>query len=106
VFCERALLWLDDEAQGPVHVEQTTGVDVMPARTGEGWLEQLAVPVAWRQGLAPYAAADLGFLTAIAAGNPPDPGFDAALAAHRVADAAYRSAASGGVPTRVALLKP
>jgi predicted dehydrogenase len=104
VFCERALLWLDDDTAGPVTVEQTSGSQVIAAKTGQGWLERLAVPDAWRDGLAPYAAAGLAFLTSIVEGHPPDPGFEVALAAHRVADAAYRSAALGGLPTTVALL--
>jgi len=104
VFGEQALVWLDDEMAGPVHVERATGVETIPTPTGDGWLDQLAVPPAWRPGLAAYAAADRSFLDAIAAGRRPEPGFDVAVAAHLVADAAYRSAAAGGVPTTVALL--
>jgi len=37
-------------------------------------------------------------LDAVARGRPCDPGFDEALVAHRLVDAAYRSAAAGGVP--------
>jgi predicted dehydrogenase len=104
VFCERALLWLDDDGEGPVHVDQSGGAHVVEARTADEWVGSLAVPANQRAVLAPYAAADLGFLDALATGTPPHPGFEVALAAHRVADAAYRSAALGGVPTAVALL--
>jgi predicted dehydrogenase len=104
VFCERALLWLDDDGAGPVHVEQTSGSHDVEARTAETWIDALAVPDEHRAALAPYAAADLDFLAAVAAGRSPEPGFEVALTAHRVADAAYRSAALGGVPTTVALL--
>lgn len=104
VFCERALLWLDDDAAGPVHIERSEGSTDVPATTGAGWLERLAVPDAYRQAIAPYAAADRAFLDAVAAGRAPNPGFEVALSAHRVADAAYRSAAQGGAPTTVALL--
>ena len=104
VFCERALLWLDDDGIGPVHVEQTSGAHQVQARTAEAWIDRLAVPDEYREALAPYAAADLDFLDAVASGRAPEPGFEVALAAHRVADAAYRSAALGGVPTAVALL--
>jgi predicted dehydrogenase len=34
-------------------------------------------------------------------GRPPEPGLDAALEAHRLVDAAYRSAADGGAPIGV-----
>jgi predicted dehydrogenase len=104
VFCEQALLWLDDEIAGPVHVERSEGPSEVEARTGEGWLERLAVPDDYREAIGPYAAADRAFLDTVASGQAPNPGFDVALTAHRVADAAYRSAAVGGVPTTVALL--
>jgi predicted dehydrogenase len=104
VFCERALLWLDDDGAGPVHVEQTSGHHQVETTTASEWLDRLAVPEALRSSLAPYAAADRAFLAAILAKQPPSPGFELALAAHQVADAAYRSAALGGQPTAVALL--
>jgi predicted dehydrogenase len=104
VFCERALLWLDDDGEGPVHVEQTSGSHDVEARTASTWIDALVVPDEHRAALAPYAAADLDFLDAVATGRAPAPGFEVALAAHRVADAAYRSAALGGAPTAVALL--
>ncbi|MBV9255797.1 MAG: Gfo/Idh/MocA family oxidoreductase [Actinobacteria bacterium] len=102
VFCERALVWLDDDMAGPVHLVQDDGEQIIPTQTGANWVEQLAVPAPWRPGLAAYAAADKEFLTALAAGTPPAPGFEVALAAHLVAEAAYRSAAAGGAPTPVA----
>jgi predicted dehydrogenase len=104
VFCERAFLWLEDDADGPVHVERSAGSQAVGARTAADWVERLIVPDEQRSGLAPYAAADRAFLDALAAGRAPDPGFQVAVAAHRVAAAAYRSAALGGVPTTVALL--
>jgi predicted dehydrogenase len=102
VFGERALVWLDDEMGGPVHVVDSAGEQVIRTVTGEDWIDRLAVPPAWRPGLAAYAAADRTFLTAVAAGERPDPGFDVAVTAHVVAAAAYRSAAAGGRPTPVA----
>lgn len=104
VFCERALLWLDDDGEGPVHVERSGGTHEVAASTAGEWTLGLGFPEEHRVGLAPYAAADRSFLDAVAAGTAPDPGFDVAVAAHRVADAAYRSAALGGSPTTVALL--
>lgn len=104
VFCERALLWLDDDMGGPVHVVDGNGDRPVATVTGAGWVDRLDVPEAWRPAVAAYAAADRAFLHAIGAGKAPDPGFEVAVSAHRVADAAYRSAAAGGVPTPVALL--
>jgi predicted dehydrogenase len=104
VFCERALLWLDDDGEGPVHVDQSEGAHEVPASTAGEWASALLFPEEHRAGLAPYAAADRAFVEALQAGRDPDPGFEVAVAAHRVADAAYRSAAQGGVPMTVALL--
>lgn len=104
VFCEQALLWLDDDGEGPIHVETSDGSHEVAASTAGEWAARLDVPDEYRVALAPYAAADRAFLEAVRAGRAPDPGFDVALAAHHVADAAYRSAALGGAPTAVALL--
>jgi len=43
-----------------------------------------------------YALEDYFFLTAVSRGADPFPDFRTALAAHRLVDAAYRSAAGGG----------
>jgi predicted dehydrogenase len=90
IFCERAMLWLDDQDAGPVHVETDGGDHLVETETAAG--------------LVPYAAADRAFLEAVATGRPAQPGFEVAVAAHRIADACYRSAALGGSPTAVALL--
>jgi predicted dehydrogenase len=45
-----------------------------------------------------YADADRAFVDAVVAGHAPEPGLDVALVAHRLVDAAYRSADAGGVP--------
>jgi predicted dehydrogenase len=61
-------------------------------------MEQLAVPDQLKVPVLGYASADLGFLRSMAAGSDPRPGLDVALEAHRLVDAAYRSAGSGGFP--------
>jgi predicted dehydrogenase len=45
-----------------------------------------------------YVEADRAFADAVSSGGSPEPGLDVALGAHRLVDAAYRSAAGGGVP--------
>jgi predicted dehydrogenase len=54
----------------------------------------------WDAGLAPVNP-DQSFLDAVTAGRTIGPDFDSALRAHVVVDAAYRSAAQGGVPVTV-----
>ena len=41
-----------------------------------------------------YVEADRAFVDAVTGGRPPEPGLDVALEAHRLVDAAYRSAAA------------
>lgn len=98
VFCENALLWLDDDNMGPLHIETSEGAEQrgadLPAwATGSGLPDEFVKP------LALYATQDKEFLDDLAAGrNPNGPGVADALAAHRLVDAAYRSAAAGGSP--------
>ncbi|MDQ1403798.1 MAG: hypothetical protein QOG03_2114 [Actinomycetota bacterium] len=104
VFCEQAFLWLDDEDMGPLHIERSDASLAVEAPTAADWLERLAVAPELREPLAVYAAADRAFLDAVAAGRPPHPDFTVALRAHRVAEAAYRSARAGMDPVSIALL--
>ncbi len=48
-----------------------------------------------------YVEADRAFIDAVTGGRPPAPGLEVALEAHRLVDAAYRSAAAGGAPIAV-----
>jgi predicted dehydrogenase len=98
VFCDDALLWLDDDYTGPLHVETSDRVDTIAAEPPR-WVSDLAVPPALTRMVGEYAPATKSFLDALAADGAAATGFpDAAtaLAAHRVVDAAYRSAATGG----------
>jgi predicted dehydrogenase len=99
VFCEKALLWTDDDYLGPLHIQTDDGTTTVEAPAPE-WTAQLTVPEVYAKALAQYAEPSKAFLDALAedrspAGHPPAAD---ALAAHRLVDAAYRSAASGGVP--------
>ena len=101
VFCREGMVWLDDEFRGPLHVQTSEGTEVR-ACPSPPWVD--ALPLADDEvGLAvrAYVEADRAFLDAVAAGRPPEPGLDVALEAHRLVDAAYRSAAQGGVPIGV-----
>ena len=104
VFCERAFLWADDDHLGPLHLETAGGSEAVVSELPE-WVPALGLPDELVAPLAQYAAPAKGFLDALACGTAADPGRapDAAtaLAAHRLVDLAYRSAASGGAPQPV-----
>jgi myo-inositol 2-dehydrogenase/D-chiro-inositol 1-dehydrogenase len=98
VFCREGMVWLDNEFRGPLHVQTNDGTEVRPCPSPE-WVDGL--PLADDEvGLAvrAYVEADRAFADAVSTGGSPEPGLDAALGAHRLVDAAYRSAAGGGVP--------
>ena len=102
VFCREGMVWLEDEFRGPLHVQTSEGTEVRSCPSPE-WVD--ALPLADDEvGLAvrAYVEADRAFVDAVTGGWAPDPGLDVALAAHRLVDAAYRSAADGGVPIDVA----
>ena len=61
-------------------------------------MKGLPIEEPWLRYAGVYAPQALGFLTALAEGRTPAPGLDVAVAAHRLADAVYRSAALGGAP--------
>ena len=106
VFCERAALWTDDDYLGPLHVQTSDGARELTAALPE-WAGLLTVPEVFTHSIAHYGTAAKAFLdrlAARAAGRDAGQGHPAAteaLAAHRLVDRAYRSAASGGVPVPV-----
>jgi len=98
LFCQDGMVWLDDEFRGPLHVETSAGAEVRPCPS-PAWVEEL--PLGRDEvGLAvrAYAEADRAFVDAVVAGRAPEPSLDEALVAHRLVEAAYRSADAGGVP--------
>jgi UDP-N-acetyl-2-amino-2-deoxyglucuronate dehydrogenase len=98
VFFEKSHLVLEDEAAGPVRIEledRTTELG-MPEEALT-LMERLPIAEGIKTSVLAYASADLGFLSSVAAGATPAPALDVAVEAHRVVEAAYRSAASGGV---------
>jgi myo-inositol 2-dehydrogenase/D-chiro-inositol 1-dehydrogenase len=102
VFCREGMVWLEDDFRGPLHVETPGGTETR-ACSSPPWVDDL--PLAHDEvGLAvrAYAEADRGFLDALAEGREPDPGLTEALEAHRLVEAAYRSAAAGGAPVALA----
>jgi predicted dehydrogenase len=99
VFFERAHIVLEDEQVGPVKIEQDDSTCELgiPIEALEV-MERLAVPSELKPHLLAYCSADLGFIRSAAEGRVAAPGVGVALEAHRIVDAAYRSAAAGGAP--------
>ena len=103
VFCEKAFLWTDDDYLGPLHVQTDEGEDLVTAEPPE-WSGRFTLPEVYRKPLTHYAVASKSFLDALAGRGPGTPapaghpGAGDALAAHRLVDLVYRSAAAGGAP--------
>jgi predicted dehydrogenase len=98
IFCERAMLWTDDDYLGPLHVETDAGDETIVA-SPPAWLAELGLPEILAKPLAQYAEPTKSFLDALSRGDAPPAGWpdaDTALAAHRIVDLAYRSSAGGG----------
>ncbi|MGA2521007.1 MAG: hypothetical protein ABSG81_09350, partial [Acidimicrobiales bacterium] len=90
--------WLEDDHIGPLHVQTDAGVEVRACPLAD-WVEHLPISrddvgLVIRM----YCPEDRAFVDAVTEGRPPYPGLDDAVVAHRLVDAAYRSAAAGGVP--------
>jgi myo-inositol 2-dehydrogenase/D-chiro-inositol 1-dehydrogenase len=91
VFCERGRCWAEGNLAEVVGWEHQPGRSEQ--RSGPGLSEELQ-----RRGEPPPGNPDAAFLEAVAAGSAAFPDFPVAVRAHRLVDAAYRSAASGGDP--------
>jgi predicted dehydrogenase len=109
VFCENATLWTDDDYLGPLHVQTDDGERVVAGEPPD-WSSRFTLPEVYAKALAQYAEPSKAFLDALAR-VAPDPaparsivGYPRAgdaLAAHRLVDLVYRSAADGGAPKTV-----
>jgi predicted dehydrogenase len=100
LFCEQGMVALDDEFRGPLHVQTSDDQQTRPCPSPP-WVDDL--PLAHDEvGLAvrAYVEADRAFVDAVTAGTAPAPDLGEVLVAHRLVDAAYRSAAAGGAPIR------
>jgi len=104
VFFRRGMVRLSNEFRGPLHIQTSENTEVRECPSPD-WVDALPLPHD-DTGLAirAYVEADRSFVDAVTSGRPPEPGLDVALEAHRLVDAAYRSAAGGrpvDVRTRV-----
>jgi predicted dehydrogenase len=100
VICERGIAAVHgDEWYGPLQVISDDGNETRHLEP-PAWVADLPIDERWHRYAGAYAPQALAFLTAVADGRRPEPGLDVAVAAHRVADAVYRSAALGGAPVQ------
>jgi predicted dehydrogenase len=104
VFCEKALLWTDDDNLGPLHVVTDDGEQIVELDPPQ-WSDRFDLPEIYRKPLAPYAEAAKAFLDGLAcpasSGAAAKAGYPSAadaLAAHRIVELVYLSAADGGLP--------
>ncbi len=89
VFRLDSVLTLEGDWSGPVSIETSTSIDLLER-------DELRSAAAAIDGLADDP--DASFVEAVRRGEPAYPDFGVAMEAHRLADAAYRSAADGGRP--------
>jgi predicted dehydrogenase len=97
IFCEHAFMWTEDDYLGPLHVQTSDGTEVFCGDLPP-WADRLTVPEVFAKAVAAYATPTKAFLDALAASGPAAigrPSAAEALAAHRLVDLAYRSAAAG-----------
>ncbi len=98
VFCREGMVSLTNEFRGPLRVQTSDGTELR-ACPSPPWVDEL--PLADDEtGLAlrAYVEADRDFVDAVVGGRSPEPSLTEAVQAHLLVDAAYRSAADGGVP--------
>jgi len=98
LFWEEGMVWVDDEFRGPLPLPTSRDTEIRRCPSPR-WVDELPlgqdeVGVAVRA----YVEADRAFIEAVVGGYPAQPGLGEALIAHQLVDAAYRSAASGGLP--------
>lgn len=109
VFCEKAMLWTDDDNLGPLHVQTDAGEHLVESEP-PSWSSRFTLPPVYATALAQYAEPSKAFLDALArpdtrtepeAAALGHPRAGDALAAHRLVDLVYCSAADAGVPKSV-----
>jgi predicted dehydrogenase len=100
VICERGIASVDgDEYVGPLQLVADGG-NRQDRHEPPEWVRSLPIEEPWLRFAGVYAPQARSFLDALAAGTTPAPGFEVAVAAHRLCDAVYRSAALDGAPVK------
>jgi UDP-N-acetylglucosamine 3-dehydrogenase len=92
---EDGFVSFDDDFTGPLTIQTSSGTEVR-ACAPPGWVADLPLPPDFGLAIRPYVEENRAYLDAVVEGRAPEPGLDEALAAHRIVDAWYRSAAAAG----------
>jgi predicted dehydrogenase len=104
IFMEKGVFFVDNDFLGPIHLQkhaqnsQVISEDEVRTR----YLAALGLDSPEFETALRYAFEDFFFLKAVSEDTVPFPDFHVALEAHRVVDAVYRSASSGGADTVLA----
>jgi len=105
VFFENGLFRVEHDFFGPLQLQTQANppqtIDEEEVRHRYLRLVGLNDPL-YEEALSRHTLEDYFFLTSVAEGRAPFPDFETALAAHRLVDAIYRSAAGGGEEVRLA----
>jgi predicted dehydrogenase len=104
LFFEKGLFAVDHDFLGPIHFQThaQSAETVTEEEVRRRYLNLVALEGAEFDAALRYSFEDLFFLRAVAEEHTPFPDFQVALSAHRIVDAAYRSARDGGAPVRPA----
>ena len=103
LFFEKGLFYVDHDFIGPIHLQtHARNPETVPEEeVRRRYLEITGLDAAEFESSLRYSFEDYFFLSAVAADRPVYPDFRVALEAHRVVDAAYRSAGAGGEAVRL-----
>jgi predicted dehydrogenase len=98
LFFEKGVFAVDDDYIGPIHCQvHARNAEIISAEeVRRRYLARLGLGDEMFEGLLRYSLEDYFFLKALLDDKQPFPDFRVALQAHRVVDAIYRSAESGG----------
>ena len=98
VFMEKGVFFLDHDYLGPIQIQTHAklGEVLSEDEVRAEYLRLLGLSDPAFGDALKYALEDYFFLIAVSQGADPFPAFRTALEAHRIVDAAYRSAAAGG----------
>ena len=70
VFCEKAMLWTDDDYLGPLHVQTDDGEQRRSTVEPPEWSSRFTLPEVYAKALAQYAEPSKAFLDALGSGRP------------------------------------